>query len=531
MRGTDTRADPALCRMLDQCHGRLRIHTNGLACKTRRYTVTVPFSRASTLGVYNNSVHTAHRAFVERYFLCKEDEGFRPALTPVRDAYAGEWFQSFRRSVARFMPNLPPLTERQVADTYRGPKFRVYDEACKSLELMSFNRRDAFLKSFVKFEKQKLTGAPRIINPRAARYNLMLGKYLKHAEHHFFKAINQAFGGFTPHTVIKGMNADVAASVIVQKWERFASPVAIGLDATKFDMHVSVQALQYEHSFYMRLYPNRAELRDLLNLQLVNRGRAHFVDGDIEFTMVGTRSSGDLNTSLGNCILMCSAVYAYTKELGIDCELINNGDDCVVIIETRDLTKFNVGLDAWFRARGFAMAVEPPVYELEQIEFCQSHPVQLSSGWRMVRNQSAVFQKDPMCLVPISSDRLFRRWLDAVGECGLHSASGVPIQEAFYKCFHRNAHGIKAGRRFYRHVFANTSRLEFSHGVSRATITPQSRASYWAAFGVLPDEQILVEQQLEHYVINEWKSAEFDHDDLVKFNDAGVEIFTSINHD
>lgn len=246
--------------------------------------------------------------------------------------------------------------------------------------------------------------------------------------------------------------------------------------------------------------------------------------------MHGTRSSGDLNTSLGNCILMCGMVFAYAMEVRVDIELMNNGDDCVVILETSSVVRFTAGLDAWFRNRGFAMTVEPTVYEFERIEFCQSHPVLLSSGWRMVRNQHAVFVKDPMCLVSVTTDRLFRRWLAAVGECGLHSAAGVPVQEAFYRCFLRNARGIRPGRRFFRHVFANTSRLEFAYGVKAAVITPESRASYWEAFGVLPSEQILVEKLLDNYVIKDWTGFEVSHDEVGDLQAAGAEIFTAINH-
>jgi hypothetical protein len=51
--------------------------------------------------------------------------------------------------------------------------------------------------------------------------------------------------------------------------------------------------------------------------------------------------------------------------------LANNGDDCVIIIEKRHLKKLD-DLPSWFLTMGFRMEVEKPVYEFEQIEFCQT---------------------------------------------------------------------------------------------------------------------------------------------------------------
>lgn len=460
--------------------------------KTRKFVVCSGFGPSHNLGVYNNNVDTVERAFAERYFLCKEGETFRPAYRVKSQAFRSEEFTLFRDKVLDDMPHLPQLTRQQVVDRYTGPKRAVYVAAQLSLLREPLNETDARLSSFVKFEKQDVQKAPRVINPRSPRFNLELGRYLKHAEHDFFKAINSAFGKRTPATVIKGFNADRSAEILRNKWDLFLDPIAVGLDASKFDMHVSVNALKYEHSFYKALFPGSRKLRRMLKWQLVNKGVAYTRDGTVEFEMVGTRSSGDLNTSLGNCLIMCSLVYAYMRERGVDLELCNNGDDCVVMMERKDLPKFMEGLSEWFVRKGFSMVVEKPVDVFERIEFCQTRPVQLGTGWRMVRNHMAVLTKDPMCLLSIPNDRVYRKWLDAVGTCGQILASGTPVQHAMYSVFKRN--GIPAGK-MVTEIFRNTSMLERVKNLAGGKISPTARVSYYYAFGVLPD----VQKEMECY--------------------------------
>lgn len=490
--GTDTHLSSALREQRKrECAGSLCVRRNGLTAKSREFHVITGFGPDHNLGVYNNTVDTIERAFTERYFLCKDGEGFRPAFKVGPSSFTTAELSEFRKRVMDTMPHLPVMTSTQVVNSYHGYKRRVYQNAYESVQQDPVTERDSRLTSFVKFEKQDVDKAPRVINPRSARYNLRLGKYLKHAEHHFFKSINKAFGARTRATVIKGYNADVSAEILSAKWNNFDNPVAIGLDASKFDMHVSQRALRYEHSFYRELFPGNKELSRLLNWQLVNKGVAFVRDGSVKFEMEGTRSSGDLNTSLGNCILMCAMVWAYAREMHIDLELANNGDDCVVFMEKEHAQLFRSNVDSWFRTRGFSMTVEDTVTEFEQVEFCQTKPVMLSSGWRMVRNLRAVITKDPMCLLSVPNTKVMQKWLHAVGTCGTMLCTGVPVHDAFYRCMLR--HGVdNAG--LINEVYKNRSQLSLADGVKRALIDSVARVSYYYAFGVTPDEQLALEQ-------------------------------------
>lgn len=76
-----------------------------------------------------------------------------------------------------------------------------------------------------------------------------------------------------------------------------------------------------------------------------------------------------MNTSSGNCFTMVGLVYSYMTSLGIKWRLANNGDDCVLMVERRDLNKLQ-GLCKWFSEMGFTMESEGSVDVFEQIVFC-----------------------------------------------------------------------------------------------------------------------------------------------------------------
>lgn len=504
MYGINSKSNDALVhRVNTEGIGKLCVRRNGNAVKPRVFTAVTGLHSDHNLGVFNSSVDTVLRALTERYFFIADGKGgFDRPIQPRKRAFANQHFVDFRRMVLDATPNLPRLSRQQVVDRYTGSKKRVYHEAMLSLDKDPLTDQDARLGMFSKYGKDKLTGAPRGINPRSPRYNLELGRYLKHAEKHLLKAINVAYGKRTSHTVIKGLNANDSASVLRAKWDVFSNPVAVGLDASKFDAHVSVLALEYEHSFYNGLFPGSRKLKWMLKQQLRNSGTAYVQDGKVDFSIKGTRSSGDLNTGLGNCILMCAMIYAYAKRAGVDIELANNGDDCVVFMEQECLDDFIKHVKSWFSIRGFNMVSETPVYEFEQLEFCQTRPVLINNVWRMIRNHDTVLVKDTLCLIPIPNDKVFRKWLGAVGECGTILNSGVPVLQSFYSAIMRN--GVSSSMAFKQHIFKNSSMMTriMQMDATEQPVTDSARVSYYYAFGITPDEQLSLERYFDSMVID-----------------------------
>jgi len=449
------------------------------------------------LGIFNGDISTLEAALLERMYYCNVDGQFVAAPKCARSTIEDR-LRNFGDKVVLDNRNVTPMSITEVVDTYRGRKRAIYEQAEKSLNLNGLKRSHAHSICFVKVEKGNPAKAPRCIQPRRAEYNLCVGKYIKRLEHRLYRSIARIFGDGP--TVMKGYNVVDVARIVKGKWDSFVHPVAIGLDAVKFDMHVSPEMLGWEHGVYNRIFKS-AELRKLLGWQMNNIGRGYCVDGKLKYKVKGKRFSGDMNTALGNCLIMCAMVWAYAKERGVSCKLVNNGDDCVVFMEQQDLSVFKRGLEAWFLDMGFRMTVEEPVYEMEQIEFCQMHPVYAGGEWKMCRNIHTALIKDSLSVVPLTSRTTFQKWLGAVGECGLALCSGVPVMQAFYQCYMRNSRGLQ-GKMSESVQMQSGMRLMAKGLESKArSVSDAARYSYWLAFGVTPDQQVAVEQYYERLML------------------------------
>jgi len=447
----------------------------------------------SEFGVYNNTLRAACIALTERYLNLKVDGVLTKPIQPERNIYVGKEIIEFRDYMVRKNRHIAHVYSRSdVVDMYTGQKQRLYRQAMESLSHDPLTTTDARLKTFIKFEKCNVGKAPRIINPRSTRYTLELARYLKKLEKPIYSSINDIFKSCSRHTVIKGLNVFESASVIKEKWDRFVDPVAIGGDITKLDMHVGVAALNFEHSIYDGMFNSR-KLRRLLKMQLTNRGRAYFQDGHVSFSMRGTRCSGDINTSLGNVLIVCAVIYAFKRHYNLDFELINNGDDFVIIAESSLYEEISTSIVTWFKSFGFILKAEPPVYEFEQLEFCQTKPVFDGLDWRMCRIPATVFKKDTLCTMPIPNRATYRMWLAAVGDGGCALTYGLPVLSAFYAMYRRS--GSNYTEAFYQRVYKNTSMFEKRHKVVErdSAISQEARYSFYVAFGILPDIQRAME--------------------------------------
>lgn len=458
----------------------------------RVYYALPTITGENDLGVFNNTLDAACVALTERYLNLKVDGVLTKPIRCVKGIFSGTAADEYVRFLSRKCSNAHVYSRQEVVDMYTGQKKLLYGNAADSLLHDPLTKRDAFLKTFIKFEKCNLTKAPRIINPRSTRYTLELARYLKKLEKPVYRAINKIFRSHTAHTVIKGLNVSEAADVIRQKWDRFSDPVFVGGDITKLDMHIGIEALQLEHRVYYAIFRSR-KLKRLLNWQLHNRGRAYFKDGCVSFKMNGTRSSGDINTSMGNAIIVCFVIWSAIQQLGLECELIDNGDDFGLIFEREHLAAVLECLPRCFRKHGFLLEMEEPVYEFEQIEFCQTKPVFDGRVWRMCRVPQTVFKKDTICTVGIPNIRMWRKWLAAVGDGGEHLTRGLPVLPQFYAMFKRA--GISYTQAEFQRFFNNTSIFQSRHNLAtfHKLVTWEARVSFHSAFGILPDDQVALE--------------------------------------
>jgi len=452
---------------------------------------------------FNNDLATLHRAVTERVFCVKSSDSFCSPPRPS-EGYFDATMSRVLECLKPLLPSTAPCSHQEFVDAYRGRKKQNYQTALDEIINGRSNlERDSHLNVFVKFEKTdhttKLNPVPRVISPRDPKYNIRVGRYLKPLEHRLFKSLGGLFGH---RTVIKGLNAARSAEVLKEKWDMFRDPVAVGLDASRFDQHVSLQALRWEHQVYLDCFPqkkHRTRLANLLKLQEVNNATGYTPDGKLSYTVKGVRMSGDMNTSLGNCVLMCSMIKAYSLERSVNLQLANNGDDCVVFMERCDLGRFSDGLYEWFLKLGFNMTIEKPVFEFPQVEFCQTKPIFDGESWIMCRNPITAIVKDSVMLKPFSNDKEFKGWLDAVGTGGLAMAGQIPIFQEVYRAYQRSGQQRKIQDDLLPWSFRNLSKgMNRSYG----PVHDQTRLSFYTAFDITPDEQICLEAYYSKLMIS-----------------------------
>lgn len=448
------------------------------------------FGTGVRYGVHANNVVNLTRGITERVLYVFRDGRLSKPPQPKEGVF--QRLADLRGRLLRRMPPTPIVNVQDYPELYSGRKRAVYQRAADSLFTRGVSVVDSFVSTFLKAEKinfdSKGDPAPRVIQPRSPRYNLMVGRYLKLFEKRVFAAFEKVFGYAV---ILKGMNASAVGEALASHWSSFRNPVAVGLDASRFDQHVSRAALLFEHSFYNSVFQS-SELRALLRWQLRNRGIARVPGWRLDYVTDGCRMSGDINTSLGNCLLMACMVIGYCESIGIKFRLANNGDDCVLFLEKADLPRL-AGLSKWMLDFGFTLTSDEPVYELEKVVFCQAQPVLTGSGWRMVRDPRTAMSKDCVSLVSWQTETEFKAWASAISTCGLSLTKGVPVWEAWYGRLHRVGGGCSIEGVAER---VNECGMYYmSKGVVGSEVTDECRASFWRAFGITPDAQVALEAE------------------------------------
>lgn len=395
-----------------------------------------------------------------------------------------------------------------------GSKRRMYQRAVETLKDVPLMKKDVQMSSFVKIEPANHTRkgdpVPRLIQPRGVRYNALLARFLKPQEHHIYSRAAQLRWRRPTSTpvILKCYNQRERAAIIEEKFKAFVEPCAVMCDASRFDQHVSPEALAWEHQVYLAWFSHASEsdkdeLAKLLSMQLENTGHCRAKDGTyIRYVRKGCRMSGDMNTALGNCLLTTCLLYGLHKLLGIDMEVAVDGDDSVIIIERANLKALEDVIGCHFRRAGFTLVVEKAVFRLEHIDFCQCHPVFNGAHYIMCRNPSRALSTD------LSGNRL---WTDvrylrdlhtSVGVGGGHLHVGIPILQAWYERVRRNGAGGQLNQQVFEQGYFQLA-MQYIRDSKRsipdvpmAKITAKARVSFYEAYGVLPNEQEAIEDYI-----------------------------------
>lgn len=393
---------------------------------------------------------------------------------------------------------------------YTGAKRRRYEQALHDFIHYGVTKRDAVIKMFVKQERfnpnAKVNPDPRAIQFRESRYCVVLSSYLYPIEHQIYSFKGASNGVPRSRNVAKGLNSVQRAELLLQKSEHFREPCFLGLDASRFDKHVSDKLLELEHLVYLKCNPDPL-FRQLLSWQLRNFCVSNL---GLAYKLLGRRMSGDMNTASGNCLIMLLMLIAYFMTKGsLKWDCLDDGDDVVVIIEKGSLPEVSDLVEV-FLSFGMEMKLESQEYHLEKVVFCRSNPIQFRLGrWKFVRDWRNVVS-NALCGVRHWEEPTYRkRVLAAVGTCELVLNLGVPILQAFAMAILRNCADGKAVdlNLATEGLRARTQRDLKMLGLDPKKLRAQpidevARASFHSAFGVCAFDQVRWEEWFSSWTFN-----------------------------
>lgn len=453
---------------------------------------------------FEGDVSTLHHAVLERGILVKTEGGFSHRPSPG----AGASFDSFLEAYREVAEPTRKLTTAEFLRSRPSRLRKIYSLAASRNETDWFDLdREAITSGFVKVEKTKQpcgnvfdggvskAPVPRLINPRSPRFNTKLGAYTIACEHTIYSNIGQLFG---KPCIAKGMNMDARATTLREMWDDMSDPVCVGMDASRFDQHTGALPLRFEHEVLKTHFPGDHTLGWLLNAQLRNVMYGRTLDGEIRAELLDMRMSGDMNTALGNCVITSALLWMRIRELGIHAYALVDGDDSVLIMERRDYARYFDGASEWFLNYGYNMVIENPVDHFEQICFCQTQPIMVGDGWRMVRDPRKALNNDYAGHQKCANPEYVKNLFHAIGSAGLSLCSGVPVMQEFYLMGLRLGHFTAKRKTMIEMQLQGWHHLAKLHGTKKASpVTDASRMSFWIAFGIPPHDQVSLEEHLK----------------------------------
>jgi len=318
---------------------------------------------------------------------------------------------------------LIPWKRSKVVNSYKGPWRAKYFQAQQDFHRVGLLEKHARVTLFCKDDHEMGVPekAPRAIQFRNPIFALAQARFTKPIEAWFYSLKDHydtyIIGKKDPFTI---------ARELLLKSSHFVDPVYLMLDASKFDAHVDVLWLEYCFHCYLSLFPRRyhRQMAWLWKKTYVNRGSSR---KGIKFKTFGTRMSGDMDTGLGNSLIMYSMLKQYLFETGVTKHSIMvNGDDSLVVIERIDLPRAReIGL---FAKYGFKMKFEV-AFSIHRAEFCQARLIDTHYGPTMSRKPERIMGRTSW------TTRNYGRYkaaayVNTLGQCERAASFGVPIASA-----------------------------------------------------------------------------------------------------
>lgn len=314
---------------------------------------------------------------------------------------------------------LRPAKRWKVVNGYSGPYRRKYMEAHKEYHRVGLKSYMSHVTMFCKDDSYSCEPekAPRAIQYRNTTFALEQGRFTKPIEKWFYHILDDVdtliVGKSDPFTIAQHLHAKSA---------KYKNPCFLMLDASKFDSCVDIKWLKLTLGFYKRLYPKRYHrtLDWLWTKTYINVGKTRH---GLRYKTWGTRMSGDMDTGLGNSIIMYLMLKSYLKQIDVRGSIMVNGDDSLVVIEQSDVGKAKD--ISCFKRFGFNMKFDIS-YSIHQAEFCQSRLFYSDCGPMMALNPQRAIDRAGWTTMKYSKSNA-RAYINTIGRCNRAAHWGQPI--------------------------------------------------------------------------------------------------------
>jgi len=377
----------------------------------------------------------------------------------------------------------------RVLESYKGARRSRYMRAYEELGVIPNDSKSAKLSCFVKAEKADFSGEklpdPRIIVARKPKWNLEIAKWIKPIEKRAFSLLHRQ-GGSATRVIVKGLNPDKRAALIRKKWDKFKEPVVVSVDASRFDKHVEKYQLLATHAVYKSLCPDR-RFSWMLSKMINSKGK--FRSG-LSFVINGKRCTGDMDTALGNTLIMVCMVMTAFKMMSIrKFDIACDGDDCLLFMERKDLSQVLERLPTIFRCFGHKIKMEGIYHRFCDVTHCQCRPCIGARGWTMVRSwikAISILGSHKHFHSPLGGLRALR----SIALCERHINNGIPILGEWANMMLRHTSGVKAIALEHmddqRYLLESVGTLDIATLEREQTVKPtlESYLSFCDAFGI-----------------------------------------------
>jgi hypothetical protein len=343
---------------------------------------------------------------------------------------------------------------------------------------------------FVKDDKETTSPekAPRAIQYRNPRAGLEMGRFTHAIESLVYSCLDE----YGTRIFGKGCNMHELAEDFILKAGLFKDPVYLELDASKFDAHVSVELLELTREFYTSMCADPSEARMVNYMWSKTRMNYGRTRRNVRFKTYGTRMSGDMDTGLGNSLLMYWLIKEYMRSNGITKYAMSvNGDDSVVVIGIADLGKArNISI---FKDYGFNMKFGVS-YGLQDFEYCHCKMVETDYGWIMSRDPYRMIARMGWSNTK-RSGKSAKDYLYSLALGNMAVNFGLPIGYEYGKKMLALT-GISRQIVMSRKKRLFLEKQRYWKDCENSTISVGTRNSFYLAWGIHPDEQVNIENNI-----------------------------------